>query len=110
MIVLNKQGGELVAVLRGANAPMLQRTIVEELAKEKLVLSNGGVRKVVSCETHVFFFFFFLNKQIYFELLLMIIMFGLRWENMFYSCPYLLWQIIIDVLQIDEDILSCHFS
>ncbi|XP_026001626.1 thioredoxin domain-containing protein 6 isoform X2 [Astatotilapia calliptera] len=40
-------GGELVAVLRGANAPMLQRMIVEELAKEKLVLEQGGERKVV---------------------------------------------------------------
>ncbi|KAM4561193.1 thioredoxin domain-containing protein 6-like [Fundulus diaphanus] len=40
-------GGELVAVLRGANAPMLQRMIVEELAKEKLVLEQGHRRKVV---------------------------------------------------------------
>ncbi|XP_050927818.1 thioredoxin domain-containing protein 6 [Lates calcarifer] len=40
-------GGELVAVLRGANAPLLQRMIVEELAKEKLVLEQGGERKVV---------------------------------------------------------------
>ncbi|XP_006788646.1 thioredoxin domain-containing protein 6 isoform X3 [Neolamprologus brichardi] len=40
-------GGELVAVLRGANAPMLQRMIVEELAKEKLVLEQGVERKVV---------------------------------------------------------------
>ncbi|XP_072253270.1 thioredoxin domain-containing protein 6 [Leuresthes tenuis] len=40
-------GGELVAVLRGANAPMLQRIIVEELAKEKLVLEQGGERKVI---------------------------------------------------------------
>lgn len=46
--MLNDQGGELVAVLRGANAPMLQRMIVEELAKEKLVLEHGGDRKVVS--------------------------------------------------------------
>uniref|UniRef100_A0A672JKV0 Nucleoside diphosphate kinase B n=1 Tax=Salarias fasciatus TaxID=181472 RepID=A0A672JKV0_SALFA len=38
-------GGELVGVLRGANAPMLQRMIVEELAKEKLVLEQGGERK-----------------------------------------------------------------
>lgn len=45
--MLNEQGGELVAVLRGANAPMLQRMIVEELAKEKLVLEQGGERKVV---------------------------------------------------------------
>nr|XP_057937597.1 thioredoxin domain-containing protein 6 [Doryrhamphus excisus] len=40
-------GGELVAVLRGANAPLLQRMIVEELSKEKLVLEEGGERKVV---------------------------------------------------------------
>ncbi|XP_034549238.1 thioredoxin domain-containing protein 6 isoform X2 [Notolabrus celidotus] len=40
-------GGELVAVLRGANAPLLQRMIVEELAKEKLVLEQGGERKAV---------------------------------------------------------------
>ncbi|CAI5656272.1 unnamed protein product [Oreochromis niloticus] len=40
-------GGELVAVLRGANAPMLQRMVVEELANEKLVLEQGGERKVV---------------------------------------------------------------
>ncbi|KAM7407571.1 hypothetical protein PAMA_003340 [Pampus argenteus] len=40
-------GGELVAVLRGANAPLLQRMIVEELAQEKLVLEQGGERKVV---------------------------------------------------------------
>uniref|UniRef100_A0A7N8XGR9 Nucleoside diphosphate kinase B n=1 Tax=Mastacembelus armatus TaxID=205130 RepID=A0A7N8XGR9_9TELE len=38
--------GELVAVLRGANAPLLQRMIVEELAKEKLVLEQGGERRV----------------------------------------------------------------
>ncbi|XP_067459488.1 thioredoxin domain-containing protein 6 isoform X1 [Thunnus thynnus] len=40
-------GGELVAVLRGADAPLLQRMIVEELGKEKLVLEQGGERKVV---------------------------------------------------------------
>ena len=51
-LVLNEQGGELVAVLRGANAPMLQRIIVEELATEKLVLEQGGERKVVSREMH----------------------------------------------------------
>ncbi|XP_023154796.2 LOW QUALITY PROTEIN: thioredoxin domain-containing protein 6 [Amphiprion ocellaris] len=43
-------GGELVAVLRGANAPMLQRMIVEELAKEKLILEQGGERKAVKDE------------------------------------------------------------
>lgn len=49
---MNGQGGELVAVLRGANAPQLQRLIIEELAKEKFVLEKGGERKVVSFETH----------------------------------------------------------
>ncbi|XP_031714377.1 thioredoxin domain-containing protein 6-like isoform X2 [Anarrhichthys ocellatus] len=39
--------GELVAVLRGANAPLLQRMTVEELTKEKLVLEQGGERKAV---------------------------------------------------------------
>ncbi|KAG7227484.1 hypothetical protein INR49_005298, partial [Caranx melampygus] len=43
-------GGELVAVLRGANAPLLQKMIVEELAKENLVLQQGGERKVVKDE------------------------------------------------------------
>ncbi|KAG8000711.1 Thioredoxin domain-containing protein 3-like protein, partial [Nibea albiflora] len=41
------QGGELVAVLRGANAPLLQKMIVEELSKEKSVLEQSGERKVV---------------------------------------------------------------
>ncbi|XP_059199417.1 thioredoxin domain-containing protein 6 [Centropristis striata] len=40
-------GGELVAVLRGAKAPLLQRMIVEELGKEKLVLEQGGERRAV---------------------------------------------------------------
>ncbi|KAK2906163.1 hypothetical protein Q8A73_010106 [Channa argus] len=40
-------GGELVAVLRGANAPLLQKMIVEELANEKLVLEQGGERRAV---------------------------------------------------------------
>uniref|UniRef100_A0A3Q2YA19 Nucleoside diphosphate kinase B n=1 Tax=Hippocampus comes TaxID=109280 RepID=A0A3Q2YA19_HIPCM len=40
-------GGQLVAVLRGANAPLLQRMIVDQLGKEKLVLEHGGQRKVV---------------------------------------------------------------
>lgn len=42
------QGGELVAVLRGANVPQLQRLILDELAKEKLILTQGGERNVVS--------------------------------------------------------------
>lgn len=41
------QGGELVAVLRGARAPLLQKMIVDELSKEKLVLEHGGERKAV---------------------------------------------------------------
>ncbi|XP_072300497.1 thioredoxin domain-containing protein 6 [Eucyclogobius newberryi] len=43
-------GGELVAVLRGANAPLLQKIIVEELAKEKAVLEQGGERRVIKDE------------------------------------------------------------
>ncbi|XP_072541663.1 thioredoxin domain-containing protein 6 isoform X2 [Salminus brasiliensis] len=43
-------GGELVAVLRGANAPLLQRIVVEELAKEKRVLEQGVERIVVKDE------------------------------------------------------------
>lgn len=49
---MDEQGGELVAVLRGANAPLLQRMIVEELTKEKLVLEQGGERKAVR-HTHL---------------------------------------------------------
>ncbi|KAK2849820.1 hypothetical protein Q7C36_008603 [Tachysurus vachellii] len=40
-------GGELVAVLRGANAPLLQKTIVAELSKEKMVLEQGIKRITV---------------------------------------------------------------
>ncbi|KAM6389164.1 thioredoxin domain-containing protein 6 [Pluvialis apricaria] len=40
-------GGELVAVVRGANAPLLQKTILEQLAVEKKVLEHGGERVVV---------------------------------------------------------------
>ncbi|XP_061082974.1 thioredoxin domain-containing protein 6 isoform X2 [Conger conger] len=43
-------GGELVAVLRGANAPLLQKLVVEELAKEKKVLEQGAERRVVRDE------------------------------------------------------------
>ncbi|CAL8234021.1 unnamed protein product [Boreogadus saida] len=38
-------GGQLVGVLRGANAPLLQRRVLEELAKEKLVMEQGGDRR-----------------------------------------------------------------
>lgn len=41
------QGGELVAVVRGANAPLLQKTILDQLEAEKKVLSEGRERKVV---------------------------------------------------------------
>lgn len=41
---LSEQGGELVAVLRGVQAPLLQKMIVDELSKEKLVLEHGGER------------------------------------------------------------------
>ncbi|CAL8265790.1 unnamed protein product [Lota lota] len=43
-------GGQLVEVLRGANAPLLQRRVLEELAKEKLVMEQGGERKTVEDE------------------------------------------------------------
>lgn len=49
--MLQEQGGELVGVLRGANAPLLQRMIVQKLSEEKIVLEKGGERKVVSYET-----------------------------------------------------------
>nr|XP_009688777.1 PREDICTED: thioredoxin domain-containing protein 6 [Struthio camelus australis] len=39
--------GELVAVVRGANAPLLQKTILERLAAEKEALERGGERAVV---------------------------------------------------------------
>ncbi|XP_053930500.1 thioredoxin domain-containing protein 6 isoform X3 [Cuculus canorus] len=41
-------GGELVAVVRGANAPLLQKTILEQLAVERKVLEHGGDRMVVN--------------------------------------------------------------
>lgn len=47
-VPLAEQGGELVAVLRGAKAPLLQKMIVDELSREKLVLEHGGERKAVS--------------------------------------------------------------
>lgn len=46
-VAVAAQGGELVAVLRGARAPLLQKMIVDELSKEKLVLEHGGERKAV---------------------------------------------------------------
>lgn len=57
------QGGELVAVVRGANAPLLEKTIREQLEAEKRVLAEGRERRVVSgqairslpCPTSVLF-------------------------------------------------------
>ncbi|XP_018598963.1 thioredoxin domain-containing protein 3 homolog isoform X2 [Scleropages formosus] len=43
-------GGELVGVLRGANGPLLQKMVVEELAQERKVLEQGGERRVVTDE------------------------------------------------------------
>ncbi|XP_032264516.1 thioredoxin domain-containing protein 6 isoform X2 [Phoca vitulina] len=43
-------GGELVAVVRGANAPLLQKTIREQLEAEKKVLAEGRKRKVEAFE------------------------------------------------------------
>ncbi|XP_045560895.1 thioredoxin domain-containing protein 6 isoform X2 [Salmo salar] len=43
-------GGEMVSVLRGANAPLLQKMVLEELAREKTVLEEGGERRVVKDE------------------------------------------------------------
>ncbi|KAK6483249.1 thioredoxin domain-containing protein 6 isoform X1 [Huso huso] len=43
-------GGDLVAVVRGANAPLLQKTVLEQLAVEKKVLEQGTERKVIQDE------------------------------------------------------------
>uniref|UniRef100_A0A8C3WQY0 NME/NM23 family member 9 n=1 Tax=Catagonus wagneri TaxID=51154 RepID=A0A8C3WQY0_9CETA len=43
-------GGELVAVVRGANAPLLQKTIRDQLEAEKRVLAEGGERRVIKDE------------------------------------------------------------
>ncbi|XP_065701212.1 thioredoxin domain-containing protein 6 [Patagioenas fasciata] len=40
-------GGELVAVVRGVNAQLLQKTILEQLAVERKVLEHGGECMVV---------------------------------------------------------------
>ncbi|XP_027401061.1 thioredoxin domain-containing protein 6 isoform X4 [Bos indicus x Bos taurus] len=40
-------GGELVAVVRGANAPLLEKTIREQLEAEKRVLAEGRERRVI---------------------------------------------------------------
>ncbi|XP_073915244.1 thioredoxin domain-containing protein 6 isoform X2 [Castor canadensis] len=43
-------GGELVAVVRGANAPLLQKTILDQLEAEKEVLAGGRERRVIKGE------------------------------------------------------------
>ncbi|XP_044305897.1 thioredoxin domain-containing protein 6 [Varanus komodoensis] len=43
-------GGELVAVVRGANAPLLQKTILKQLESERLVLDHGADRVVIQDE------------------------------------------------------------
>ncbi|KAM3916927.1 thioredoxin domain-containing protein 6 [Leptodactylus fuscus] len=43
-------GGDLVAVVRGANAPLLQKTILEQLEAEKKVLNHGLDRNVIKDE------------------------------------------------------------
>ncbi|KAJ8790719.1 hypothetical protein J1605_021147 [Eschrichtius robustus] len=44
------EGGELVALVRGANAPLLQKTIREQLQAEKRVLAEGRERRVIKDE------------------------------------------------------------
>lgn len=43
-----------MGVLRGANAPLLQRMIVQKLGEEKMVLEKGVERKVVSHEINMY--------------------------------------------------------
>ncbi|XP_036917102.1 thioredoxin domain-containing protein 6 isoform X2 [Sturnira hondurensis] len=43
-------GGKLVAVVRGANAPLLQKTILEQLEAERKVLAGDAERKGVKDE------------------------------------------------------------
>ncbi|XP_037063767.1 thioredoxin domain-containing protein 6 isoform X4 [Peromyscus leucopus] len=43
-------GGELVAVVKGANAPLLRKTILHQLEVEKKVLAEGRERNVVTDE------------------------------------------------------------
>ncbi|ELK33192.1 Thioredoxin domain-containing protein 6 [Myotis davidii] len=43
-------GGKLVAVVRGANAPLLQKTILDQLEAERKVLAEGRERKVIKDE------------------------------------------------------------
>lgn len=48
MVCPTFQGGELVAVVKGANAPLLRKTILHQLEVEKKVLAEGRERNVVS--------------------------------------------------------------
>lgn len=48
MVCHTFQGGELVAVVKGANAPLLRKTILHQLEVEKKVLAEGRERNVVS--------------------------------------------------------------
>ncbi|XP_060052742.1 thioredoxin domain-containing protein 6 isoform X1 [Erinaceus europaeus] len=41
-------GGELVAVVRGADAPLLQKTILDQLEAERKVLAGGQERRVIT--------------------------------------------------------------
>ncbi|XP_061493694.1 thioredoxin domain-containing protein 6 [Rhineura floridana] len=43
-------GGELVAVVRGANAPLLQKIIKQQLEAERKVLDHGADRVVIQDE------------------------------------------------------------
>uniref|UniRef100_A0A286XQE1 NME/NM23 family member 9 n=1 Tax=Cavia porcellus TaxID=10141 RepID=A0A286XQE1_CAVPO len=43
-------GGQLVAVVRGANAPLLEKTILDHLEAEKKVLAEGRERQVIKDE------------------------------------------------------------
>lgn len=43
-------GGDLVAVVRGANAPLLEKTILDQLEAEKKILAEGGERRAIKDE------------------------------------------------------------
>ena len=46
-------GGEPVAVMHGANAPLLQKMIEKEIRKEKQVLKGEAVRDTIALEDAV---------------------------------------------------------
>jgi hypothetical protein len=46
-------GGEPVAVMHGANAPLLQRMIEKEIRKEKQVLKGEAAREAITLEDAV---------------------------------------------------------